>query len=168
MAKKKKPHGRPRIYSPKLAAEICRRLMSGQSLRRICRDEKMPHFSTVMQWLSHPEISVEFEPKYKFAREVQIELMGEQIIDIADDSSEDYIEKEREDGSVYEAVNREHIQRSRLRVDTRKWIMAKQLPKKYGDKVDVTSGGKPIKGNTITFTSFKGEGGNLDDGAKGQ
>jgi hypothetical protein len=57
--------------------------------------------------------------------------------------------------TVIEVVNTEHIQRSRLRVDARKWIASKLKPKKYGDKMDVTSDGKAIKGNTIMFTDFK-------------
>jgi hypothetical protein len=58
-------------------------------------------------------------------------------------------------GYEKEVVNNEVVNRSKLRVDTRKWLMAKMKPKVYGDKVDVTSDGKQIKGNTIMFGNFK-------------
>jgi hypothetical protein len=65
--------------------------------------------------------------------------------DIADDSRNDFITKTNGDGSTYEQVNSEHIQRSRLRIDTRKWIAARMRPKKYGDKVALTNGeGGPL------------------------
>lgn len=59
--------------------------------------------------------------------------MAEDIIDISDESSRDFIETE--DGRMI--PNTEAIQRSKLRVDTRKWLMAKMKPKKYGDKMEV-------------------------------
>lgn len=66
--------------------------------------------------------------------------MAEDILEIADNSSQDEIETP--DGRI--VVNNEFIQRSRLRVDTRKWLMAKMKPKVYGDKYDVTSDGKAL------------------------
>ena len=57
------------------------------------------------------------------------------MLDIADDSTNDYMMKQGEDGSEYEALNAEHIQRSRLRIETRKWLSSKLKPKKYGDKI---------------------------------
>ncbi len=43
-------------------------------------------------------------------------------------------------------LDHEHVQRSRLRVDTRKWLMARMAPKKYGDKMQHTGeGGGPIR-----------------------
>jgi hypothetical protein len=61
---------------------------------------------------------------------MQMELMATEILDIADDGSNDTYETD--DG---EKVNQDHINRSRLRVDTRKWLMSKLAPKKYGEKV---------------------------------
>ncbi len=51
MPKKSKKNGRPTIYSQKLASEICRSLAIGESLVEICREGKMPGYSTVMEWL---------------------------------------------------------------------------------------------------------------------
>lgn len=70
--------------------------------------------------------------------------MAEDILDIADDGTNDYMMRERPDGTEYELVNSEHIQRSRLRVDTRKWLMAKMKPKKYGEKLDLTTKGDKL------------------------
>jgi hypothetical protein len=71
--------------------------------------------------------------------------MAEDILDIADDGTNDWIEREREDGSTFEVINNEVIQRSKLRVETRKWLMAKTKPKKYGDKLDLTSAGEKLQ-----------------------
>ena len=60
---------------------------------------------------------------------LQAEHWAEEIIEIADDSKNDFVEKEG-----HTALNSENINRSRLRVDTRKWLMARLAPKKYGDK----------------------------------
>lgn len=127
MAKKT---GRPSDYSEGKALEICRRLSEGESLRSICRDKDMPDKTTVLRWLSQHE---EFRTQYAHAREMQTEHWAEEILDIADDGSNDtYKDK---DGAP--RVDQEVIARSRLRVDTRKWLMSKLAPKKYGDKVEL-------------------------------
>ena len=123
----KRPPGRPSDYSRKTALEICRRLADGQSLRQICASPEMPGKSSIMRWL---EAHLEFRDQYARARELQAEHWAEEIIEIADDGRNDFIEKE---GRA--ALNAENINRSRLRVDTRKWLMARLAPKKYGDRV---------------------------------
>lgn len=70
--------------------------------------------------------------------------MAEEILAIADDSRADTEIRYDAQGESYEAPNSEWLQRSRLRVDTRKWLMSKLAPKKYGDKVDVTTGGESL------------------------
>lgn len=111
-------------------AAICDRLIEGESLRTICRDADMPSKSTVCLWLAADE---EFRTRYASARVLQADMLADEILDISDDGSNDFIERTRADGSVEEVVNAEHIQRSRLRVDGRKWLAAKLNPKKYGD-----------------------------------
>lgn len=129
--------GRPSDYSPEITAAICIRLGLGESLREICRDEDMPDKSTVMRWLaSHAE----FRDQYAGAREAQADYYAEEIIEISDDGTNDWMERKREDGSTIEVENKEVLNRSRLRVDTRKWLMARMAPKKYGDKVAVDHG----------------------------
>jgi hypothetical protein len=128
----KRSPGRPSDYSQKTALEICKKLGNGESLRQICASSGMPGKTTIIKWL---ESNLDFRAQYARARELQAEHWAEEIIQIADDSRNDFIEKENRDGSTYEAVDNEHINRSRLRVDTRKWLMARLAPKKYGDRV---------------------------------
>lgn len=144
--------GRPTKYTRELGLEICERIAEGESLRSICQNEDMPVAKTIYNWL-FDEDKKEFLHNYETARNVQAEIMFEELLEIADDGANDYVERERQDGSTYDAVDSEHIQRSRLRVDTRKWYLSKVLPKKFGDKMDVTTDGKPIN---ISFDpSFK-------------
>lgn len=137
--------GRPSDYTPEIAAIICGRLANGESLREVCADEGFPDKSTVFRWLAARD---EFRDQYARAREVQVEHWADEIVEIADDGTNDWIERQNSDGSTYEAVNSDHINRSRLRVDARKWLMSKLAPKKYGDKItqEVTgAGGGPVQ-----------------------
>lgn len=125
--------GRPTDYCQETADAICERLADGESLRTICVDEAMPNRVTVYRWLFK---HVEFSNQYAQAREYQAETMADEMTDIADDGSNDWMEKRDEDGvNIGWRENGEAIRRSALRIDTRKWIAARLLPKKYGDKV---------------------------------
>jgi len=73
---------------------------------------------------------------YTRAREVQQDVWADECISIADDGTTDYVTKVGRNGHEYEAVDQEHIQRSRLRVDTRLRIMAVVAPHVYGPKVE--------------------------------
>jgi hypothetical protein len=126
---------RPSDYAPEVTAQICERMGLGESLREICRDETMPDKSTVMRWLARYS---EFRDQYACARDTQADYYAEEILEIADDGSNDWMERKNKDGSTYEVENHEVLNRSRLRVDTRKWLMARMAPKKYGDKVTQT------------------------------
>lgn len=119
---------RPSDYTAEKAADICAKLVMGESLRSICSAEDMPAIATVYLWLGkHPE----FMEQYTRAREDQADTLADEIIDIADDATQDTI---KVDG--VERPNSEWINRSRLRVDARKWVASKLKPKKYGDKTD--------------------------------
>lgn len=123
--------GRPSLYTPELAATVCARISAGESLRSVCRDESMPCTTTVMKWAR--EIP-EFAQHYAKAREDLLEHWAEEITEIADDGSNDWMIVNDPDNPGYRA-NGEHINRSRLRVDTRKWLLSKLAARKYGDKV---------------------------------
>lgn len=127
----RKKMGRPSIYSEELAAEICRRLAEGESLRSICRDPEMPSKPTVFDWLEQRK---EFSTQYARARDRQFEHWADELVDIADDGRNDFIERQTRTG-VKTIYNREAIERSRLRADTRKWILARRLPRKYGERL---------------------------------
>jgi hypothetical protein len=114
-----------------MGALICTEIASGRSLRAICRqDDGMPHERTVFRWLSAHET---FSQQYTRAMEARTMALAEELLEIADDGTNDT--RVTEDGA--EIVNHDHIQRSKLRVDTRKWLMGKLAPKKYGDRIAV-------------------------------
>ena len=131
-APKKRKIGRPSRYTPELAAKICARLAEGETLRSVCRDKAMPAISTVMGWLFNGKHEV-FSEQYARAREMQADALFDEALEIADDASGDWTEDK--DGK--KVLDHENIQRSRLRVDTRKWAAGKMAPKKYGDKLDL-------------------------------
>jgi len=99
----------------------------------------MPSRITVYSWLLDDRYAA-FLTKYTRARELQSETMIDELNDIADDASNDYMETvDNETGAIIGyKLNGEHINRSRLRIDTRKWIASKLKPKKYGDKLELS------------------------------
>lgn len=130
--------GRPTKFSEELASKICARLMDGESLRTICLDPDMPARSTVHLWLAS---NSSFSDQYAIARDRQADTIFDEILDIADDGSNDWMEKrDEEGGNLGWKENGESIQRSRLRVDARKWMAGKLRPKKYGDKLELEAG----------------------------
>jgi hypothetical protein len=120
----KRPAHRPSIYTEKLAAEICNRIARGESLRSICKDENMPDRASVHRWLIDKN-KREFYDQYESACNIRAENMFDALTEIADNTEGE-------------------VQRDRLRVDTRKWYLSKIMPKKFGEKMDVTSDGKAI------------------------
>lgn len=113
---------------------ICERLAVGESLRTVCRAEDMPEISTVFKWLRENE---EFSKQYARAKEESVVALAEEIMDISDDGTNDWMEYHygEDDSQSGWKINGEALQRSRLRVDTRKWLLSKILPKKYGDRI---------------------------------
>lgn len=136
-----KPIGRPTIYTQELADAICEQLSEGKSLRTVCKAENMPSARSVFYWLrTYPE----FLQQYTRAKEEAADALVDEMIEIADDGSNDYMLIVKGD-QEYNVEDREVTNRSKLRVETRKWIASKLKPKKYGDKLDLTSGGRTIK-----------------------
>lgn len=133
--------GRPSKYTPKLASEICNLISQGISLRKICDMEGMPGRGTVLSWLTREsDFRTDFQIQYAQARKAQAYGWADEILDIADDSSGDTYT----DAKGNEQTDWENVQRSRLRVDTRKWLLSKLLPKEYGDiDVDADKQKKP-------------------------
>lgn len=118
---------RPREASEltEVQQEICRRVMEGESVRRICMDQHMPCRATVLNWLAAEPA---FRAGYAFAKQLLAETLAEEIIEISDDASSDWAT-----GENGPAFDHEHVQRARLRVDSRKWLAGKLAPKRYGD-----------------------------------
>lgn len=146
--------GRPSSYTPEIAEEICERLAGGESLYRICHDEHMPSESTVRAWAIDDRDG--FSAKYTRARDLGLDHVAEEVMAIADDASDDWETRVREDGSEYLALNSDHVNRSKLRFEARRWYLSKLAPKKYGDRQQLEHsgpGGEPLK---ITVERIQG------------
>nr|DAM29863.1 MAG TPA: DNA-binding protein [Caudoviricetes sp.] len=133
-----KKNGRPSKYTDKLADKICKMIAQGQSVRSICAKKDMISMQTFFRWLREND---KFREQYARACEERSYMHAEDIIEIADNATNDYMEKLEGDGYIF---NSENVQRSRLRIDTRKWLMSKLNPKVYGDKLDMTTNGNDI------------------------
>ncbi len=127
---------------------LCARVSSSSlSLVKILADghngHSLPKVVAVMGWIGSDEALAK---QYAIAKERQMDFMSEEIADIADNATNDYMESLGNDGQPNGYVlNGEHVQRSRLRIETRKWLMGKLRPKKYGDKVELAHTGDPEK-----------------------
>lgn len=130
-------------YNEYQAGRICELIAtSTQGLRAICAENyesgdvpKSP--STVYKWLS---THTDFAEQYARAREAQAHLLAEEQVEIADDGRNDWMERHGENNIGWQ-VNGEHVQRSKLRIDTRKWIASKLHPKVYGERTAVDLNG---------------------------
>lgn len=111
--------GGPSIRSEANALLICERIASGESLRSICLDPSMPSPDAVRVWLGD---DLAFQAQYAKARADQAEHYAQEIVEIADDLSDDPASR-------------------RVRIDARKWVACKLLPRKYGDKVQLDAQG---------------------------
>lgn len=126
--------GRPTTYTKELADSICAELSTGKSLRSIVSSGDMPAMSTVFKWLR--EIK-EFSEQYEIAKQESADAMGEELLYIADTPVMGEIRTIKPDGTI-EIKQDEMLGHRRLQVDSRKWLMSKMKPKKYGDRLDLT------------------------------
>ncbi len=134
MKKQNKKMGRPTDYTVELADEICFTVAtSSKALRTLCQENShWPNANTICEWrIKHKD----FGEAYARGKQHQIEVLVDELIGIADDTSNDTIVKIDSDGNEKKVCNSEWINRSRLRIDTRKWLAAKLCPRLYGDKV---------------------------------
>lgn len=131
-------------YTDRVARKICERIMMGESLREISDRKDMPGKRTIVRWLGDPRLTA-FREMYYYARRVQAEIRVDEIFEIADDSSRDFKPKYDSDGEIVDHVpDNEAIQRSRVRIDTRKWYASKMVPRLYGQnsQVELDVGGE--------------------------
>lgn len=126
-------------YTDEISDTICERIANGESLKAICAEEGMPDKSTVFRWLAD-ENNKAFRDKYALARESQADALFDDILSIADDGKNDWMEKNFGEEKRW-VENGEALRRSQLRIDARKWMAGKLRPKKYGEKVDVEHSG---------------------------
>jgi len=149
--------GRPTIYTPALAAEICKRLAAGESLRTICSDPSgvFPDRHTVAEWAFTDREG--FAAQYAHARDIGIDAMVEEALHEAETTRKAFkVKRTRlvvggadseagddnpELGTEIESTSGDAVDRSRLRVDTIKWYASKIAKKRYGDKIEVEHSG---------------------------
>lgn len=142
--------GKPEYWTTELKQNAIEIILSKisvdkMSLRKALENRDtsiLPAPVTFLEWVSKDE---QLAKQYAYACEERADAIFDEMFDIADDSSNDI--EVTENGLK---VKHEEIQRSRLRVDTRKWALSKMNPKKYGDasKITLEGGDKPIQ---ITF-----------------
>ncbi len=131
---------RPTLFTEEVAAAILDHLTEGQSLRAICRAEGMPSAATWLRWVA---ADPELVRAYKLARELQADAIFDDVLEIADDARNDWMERHGQGGEGQGwALNGDHVRRSALRVDARKWMLARMAPKKYGDKLQLDGDGE--------------------------
>ncbi|MFM5099366.1 terminase [Aeromonas veronii] len=142
--------GRRSAFTNELGEAICSAIADGVSLRAVLARPGMPSKSMVMRWLAD-ERYIEFRDQYACAREDLADKLADEILQIADDGSNDtFLDA---NGSV--KVNHDVIARARLQIDARKWLASKLAPKKYGDggareNSGVNHGSMQVK-STVTF-----------------
>lgn len=142
--------GRPSSFTQEIADKICERLANGESLRTICLDVDMPSRDAVYRWLA---TLPNFQGQYAHAKELQADAIFDEILDIADEASNDWMLK-NDNGNESYSLNGEHVQRSRLRIDARKWMAGKLRPKVYGDKTSIEHGGAIKVENAIDLSKL--------------
>lgn len=141
MTTNKPKMGRPTIYSDELALEICERIANGRSLRSVCLDKDMLAMSTVMDWLNN---NSDFSEQYRRACEDRETTHFEEMLTIADEVLPETAE----------------VAKAKLQIDTRKWVLSRMNPKKYGDKQtdkDVNSQAIDLVAQLMKELSDKGE-----------
>lgn len=133
--KPKHPGGRPTEYNDEIAGLVCQGLAEGKSLRKVCEAEEMPDKATVFRWLTKHK---EFCDQYEKAKIESAECKREDVEELGDEAIEAIhtVEDPKRAGALATAY--------KLKADNIKWIMARMKPKKYGDKLDVTSDGKVL------------------------
>ena len=126
----KKPDRRQRhSYSPEVADLICERIaVDGLALREICRDAAMPARSTVFLWLRHRP---DFRKEYKSAKWLQWQFLADDMIDIADGRTNDWIEPDEPDGEKARLSDEENFRRRKKQVGALQWRLSKLRPKRY-------------------------------------
>lgn len=104
--------------------EVCRRLIDGEALRAIFKPKTMPHVVTFFEWL---EDNKELGKRYARAMQFRSHLLFEEIIEEANE------EPERTDTKFGTCVDTGWVQNKRVRIEAKKWVVAKMNPQVYGN-----------------------------------
>src|SRR5215469_13849111 len=114
------------------------------TLHQISRELGLGHGGVILAWAHRHE---DFGQQYARAREHQMQLRADELLEIADDASNDWIDVEMESGRVVRTLDHEHVKRSEVRIRTRMWLMQRYAPKVFGERLTLTDadGGNPKK-----------------------
>ena len=130
--------GQKSTYTPEAGATICAGLAEGRSMLSICQENGISYEAARNWERDIPEHATNSAR----AREIGCHALADQCIEIADDDSRDWEPVRNQDGEVIGIkVDGEHVQRSKLKIDTRMRLLGKWLPKVYGDKVSAELSG---------------------------
>lgn len=135
-------------YTDEKFEAICERIAQGETLREMCREEGMPRWRQVYRWIAEDDEKPVEERKnlrtrFMRARDEGFDAIAEETLRIADDARNDWMEKYDKDGNnIGWQLNGEHVQRSKLRIETRLKLLAKWSPNKYGESVNLNHGGQ--------------------------
>lgn len=124
--------GRPSTLTQAIADEICERISDGEPLRAICRDDHMPAWRTVYDWIS---ADTDFSARIARARELGFDAIAEEALSIADTPTIGQTSVSKATG--LEVTEADMLGHRRLQVETRLKLLAKWAPKKYGDKQEI-------------------------------
>jgi hypothetical protein len=118
---------RPRRYSSEIARAICDAIAGGEPLADVCERPGRPDRYTLSRWL---KTNQDFQAAYACALEVVADRYAAEIIALADGTGGDGAEP-----ATGKRDSADTVARLKLRIDTRKWLMAKLAPNKYGDRI---------------------------------
>ena len=119
--------------TPEAEDEIITRLAAGETLRAICRDAHVPSRDAVSSWCTADPDG--FGARYSKARELGAHEVADEVIEIADDARRDLLERKDANGDTVYVTDREVIERSRIKIDARKWYLSKLFPRQFGDRL---------------------------------
>jgi len=129
-------------YSDELAIRICEELSNGVSLQKICARSDMPAQGTVYRMIAESPF---FREIYVRARENAAHTLFDQMIDIADDCSNDLLE----DGSANHAA----IARAKIQIETRARVAGKLAPKVYAERLANDTPQVTVNNNTLNVSA---------------
>lgn len=147
-----RPRGRPSPYTQEHKDEIIRRLADGQNLREVCRMEGMPTWSVVYDWVEQDEA---FSARFARARVLGFDAIAHDALTISNTPLVGEREKvwneyigtgeDRKLVEMSEKWREDMLGHRKLQIETRLKLLSKWDPKRYGDRLDHTSGGEPLK-----------------------
>lgn len=137
-------------YSREIADYICDEMAEGRALKEICRtaretNPQFPSAAAVRRWVVYDEDGI--AARYARARDAQAMTWADEVLEIADDQANDWVERQTERGRTVREIDREHVTRSQLRVESRKWLLAKLHPTLFAERIahqTLGADGKPI------------------------